>query len=225
MTTTTTLITDEDIAAAELAAQEAARDKQAVERTLAGAEYGSAVAERLTEAAARARHRAVAVTQMRLQQEQQRAALATRAAAAEETGPLVAELETKVTEARAATVAAFRAAEAAMTAAVRAADRYQQTLTEADAALCGRGLLATDALGEHETGGTGRGQVRVSGRWWVSVPAAALLARSFAVVVESVIDRRHVLAQLGRGHLRGYSAAQWSDVVQELDQPPVRVKR
>jgi hypothetical protein len=182
----TDIVTNEDLDAAEQNVLDAA-EALAEAEAKTGARWIPGRAGVLQEADWRHRHAVRHLAQLKEARAAQEAVLGSRKPAEEAAAEAITNLSGRMKASTSRTVAAIVAAEEAMAAAVAAVDEHDALISSASAELGSLGLLATDAFGEHATGGTERHTaVRLGGDWWTSLGARAVFVRSVSVVARSL---------------------------------------
>lgn len=190
------IVTDAMLATAEQAAELAA-EKLAEEDGKRGRDGKRARGRNLTlteleRTARRATAELARLRDARAAQEQVRSA---RGPAEEAARPIVAEMAERLETSRRAVTAAIIDAEQALQRLVETAQAHDGQVRQVSAELAGRGLLAVDAFGDHETGGTADGRsVRLDGASWSSLDASGLFCWSVAAVASWAWGDAHPVA-------------------------------
>lgn len=195
------LVTPEQLAAAETAAQAAAGK-------LAEQELRPANKLDLGDLALKARRADLELTRLRDARAAQDRLAKNRAKVEKETGPLAAELVERLEASRSGVAAAVVEAEEALRRLVEAAEGHGAVVRQASEELVDLGLLASDVFGEHDTGGTADGKgVRLAGKWWAAADGSGLFCRSVAAVAVWAWGDAHPVSALRRD-FRVHSAVQ-----------------
>ncbi len=211
----TELVTAEQLAAAELAAQQADAQLTAEER-----KAGSG--QTLPALALKARRANAELARLRDAHDAQDRLLQHRGAAEEAARPVVAEMAEQLEVSRrdaTAKIIEFQRAAAAMIESVRA---HGEQVRQASAELAGRGLLAADVFGDHETGGQVDGKgVRLGKNWWGSPDSSGLFTWAIAAVALREWGEAHPLAAMRRDFRVGSAVRQAAAVLKDVpDLPP-----
>lgn len=181
--TGTAELTADDVAAARSAAEHALAESDRAWKAATADDYIPGARDRLMDATVRAEHAQRRARQLAAEYDAQQQLLPLRQAAEKAVADLVKRRSTELAASRDRTVAAIVATEKAMQGMVVALTEHADLIRRTDAELIERGVPVADALSHaHDTGGSGRGSVRLRGEWWVPLdPGTALMASVYAV--------------------------------------------
>jgi hypothetical protein len=210
------VITDQQIASADLVAAEAAHDLAAIERETAQLSYTEGVGARIAAATWRARHTASKAAELRARQTEQLAVTEARGAAEKALKTKLPKMSARLTASRDDAVVAIQDAEQAMVRMIAAVGAHNQAVKDAASELIEAGLPMTDIAGDHDMGGDRRGTLRLQGELWAPVDPSVLLARSVGAAARSVFGPNNPVAAFGK-HFPGVHSLTRMNAAQIVD--------